>query len=199
MEDDLRHATLDLLVPLAEATAKEVHDLFGALSAADLNWKPSPDEWSVGQCLDHLIISTRIYFPILDQVIAGQHRATFMERIPVLPDKLGPMLIKALTPGSTTATKTSAALEPSASAIAPKIALTFLRIQAQLIALMQGSADPRVQRTVITSPIMPMITYRVIDMYRFTLAHQQLHVIQAQRVLEQLRAPAQPAAESPAA
>src|SRR5262249_39816149 len=34
-------------------------NLPGDLSETQLNWKPTPDQWSIGQCIDHLLVTGR--------------------------------------------------------------------------------------------------------------------------------------------
>lgn len=38
--------------------AREVQATFGGPDARQLNWQPSPAQWSVAQCFDHLPKST---------------------------------------------------------------------------------------------------------------------------------------------
>ena len=63
------------------------------LTPSQLNWKPSPERWSVAQCFDHLLTSNKGYFPIIDNVLAG-HKRTFWQSMPVLPGLMGKLLIK---------------------------------------------------------------------------------------------------------
>jgi hypothetical protein len=44
----------------ADQSAKE---LANGLTPLQLNWKPSQDGWSVGQCLEHLRIANEVYLP----------------------------------------------------------------------------------------------------------------------------------------
>ena len=49
--------------------AQDLPEFAGRLSAAQFNWRPSPERWSVGQCVEHLNITTERYLPVLDQQI----------------------------------------------------------------------------------------------------------------------------------
>ena len=42
------------------------------LSTAQLNWKPRPDVWSVGQCVEHLCLSNEVYVAPLSEALRGQ-------------------------------------------------------------------------------------------------------------------------------
>ncbi|MEJ7615904.1 MAG: DinB family protein [Pyrinomonadaceae bacterium] len=52
----------------------------GGLSARQLNWKPSPEQWSIGQCLDHLMNTNKQYFPLIEKLVAGAAKKTVFER-----------------------------------------------------------------------------------------------------------------------
>ena len=51
--------------------AVEVEEKLGGLSKKQLNWKPSPDVWSVGQCLDHLVVTNKQEIPAIKAGLAG--------------------------------------------------------------------------------------------------------------------------------
>ena len=52
---------MDEKVSEYEKIIGKVQDTFGNLSGKQINWKPRPDSWSVGQCLDHLINSNEAF------------------------------------------------------------------------------------------------------------------------------------------
>ena len=62
-----------------ESVKGQVLAEFASLSDAQLNWKPSQSSWSVGQCLDHLILSKRFFMPDLDRVSSGNRVNSFWE------------------------------------------------------------------------------------------------------------------------
>lgn len=44
------------------------------LTSQELNWKSHPGEWSVGQCIDHLLVSNTVYCPAISEALAGHQR-----------------------------------------------------------------------------------------------------------------------------
>jgi hypothetical protein len=44
--------------------------LIDPLDSLQFNWRPGPDRWSVGQCLDHLNQTNGKLLPVLEQAIA---------------------------------------------------------------------------------------------------------------------------------
>ena len=160
----------------------DVNTSFGKLTAQQINWKPSPESWSVGQCLDHLVNSNRGYFPQFDQVIDGSKVTRFMERLPVLPGLFGNLLIKSLDPEATRKLKAPAAFRPSSSAIPATIVADFVSQQADLKRRMKACDSLDTERIIITSPAASVVTYSLMDAFKILLTHERRHVQQAKNV-----------------
>src|SRR5262245_49086065 len=93
-----QNLTLPEIYNETEAIAADARTLFGHLNPEQLNWKPAADSWSVAQCLDHLITANLGYDPVVDRILKGEYRKTFLHRMPLLPAFFGKMLVKAVSP-----------------------------------------------------------------------------------------------------
>lgn len=51
------------LIAELEANDGRAARLVEGLTVDQLNWKPAPDSWSVGQCLSHLVLANEVYLP----------------------------------------------------------------------------------------------------------------------------------------
>jgi hypothetical protein len=60
----------------ADARAKM---LAGTLTTEQLNWKPSPAAWSVGQCLEHLAITNEVYCRAIGDALGDRPRVVVRE------------------------------------------------------------------------------------------------------------------------
>jgi DinB superfamily len=184
MTMDVRHADLPSLVREATDLGRMAEQRFGGLTAGQVNWRPSPDEWSVGQCLDHLVVATTRYFPAFREIQAGRKHATVWERLPVLPSLFGPWLIRLLSPERSARVRAPAVFRPTESRIDPEIVRTFAATQQQLVGFMAATAPADLDR-IVTSPASRFVTYTLRDAYRIIVVHAQLHLQQARRVTEQ--------------
>src|SRR5688500_18386909 len=81
--------------------ARKVQLEFGGLNAAQLNWQPAAGQWSIAQCLDHLIKTNEQYFPMFEKISNGTKQKTFWERLPGLPGFFGKLMLKSLDPANT--------------------------------------------------------------------------------------------------
>ena len=156
---------------------------FGNLTAQQLNWKPSTDVWSIGQCFDHLMPANKAYIPIIEQVLIGKKQSTFWEQIPLLPNLFGKLLIKYLSPQSTRKLKAPEVFKPSSSSIDENIISRFIELQKDMMLLMKRTEGFNLAQIKITSPAARFVTYSLIDSYEIIVVHEKRHVQQAARVL----------------
>ena len=186
---DYQNADLTSLIAATTNIASEAKDTFGQLTPAQLNWKPSAERWSVAQCFDHLLSSNRGYFPIIDNVLAGYKR-TLWQSMPVLPGLMGKLLIKSLDPASTRKLKAPKNFVPAQSDIGSSVIDDFVAQQAMIVDKMKATEHLDLEKVVITSPALGIVTYSLIDAYRVIVVHERRHFQQAQRVTAESNFPA---------
>ena len=173
---------LDKIIQNAGTIAKEARSSFGGLSAEQLNWKPAAERWSIAQCFDHLIQSNKGFFPVIESVLAGTRKTTFLERLPILPGLAGKLLIKSLDPASTRKIKAPKNFEPAQSNISASIIEDFVAQQEKIVEGMKSTSHLDLNKIIVTSPAASFVTYSLIDGYRIIVVHEQRHFQQAQRV-----------------
>lgn len=178
---------LEKLIRNAGTIIDDARSTFGKLSSAQLNWKPSAERWSVGQCFDHLINTNEGYLPIIESVRTGTKKTTFWERLPVLPGLVGSLLIKSLDPASTRKVKAPKRFEPAHSNISASVIDNFAAQQNKIIAGMKATGHLDLEKIVITSPAVSagFVTYSLLDAYRIIVVHEQRHFQQAKRVTDE--------------
>lgn len=184
MSVDPQRRALSLVLQEAARLGEEVRQRFGPLGPEQVNWKPAEGEWSVGQCLEHLVISNQPYVQIFEDSLAGRRRRRLWERMPLLPDLFGKFLIGALHPETGRPVKARPAFRPSSSRLEPAIVGRFLDQHAQLARLMEASGRLDLDGTIITSPVLGLIIYSLMDACRIIVVHEMNHVAQARRVME---------------
>jgi hypothetical protein len=184
MYRDLSVSGISELISVAGEIASDAEQRFGELSAAQINWKPGEDRWSIGQCVDHLIKSNQSYYPTFEKVIRREKKKTLWERIPVVPAVWGKILIKTLEPDSPNKLKAPPIFRPTSSSIDEYIVGQFLDEQDRLIRFMKETSVMEVDRIIISSPVSGLITYSLMDGYRIIVTHERRHILQARRVME---------------
>lgn len=184
MSEAVRDETLAEVLEGLRAAGRDARREFGALDAEQLNWKPSPERWSVAQVFEHLAKTNESYLPLLEEVARGERRPSALERYSPLSGFWGKFLIKALQPESRRKLKTSAKFEPSSSNIDAGVLSRFAETQEKLAGLVEATAKLDLRRVVVTSPFNSLVTYNLLDAYRGVVAHERRHLAQARAVVE---------------
>jgi len=176
-----KREAIDALTELVE----EAHSRFSSLSSDQLNWKPDRKSWSIGQCFDHMITMNELYFPQLDQLGKKEKRPTLWEKTSPFSRFMGKQLVQSMRPENLKKTKTSGKAEPAVSDVDTRIIGRFSDCQAQLIERIQHLPDDLdVKQTIITSPLISLVTYSLDDGLTLLVLHEQRHFGQAGRVME---------------
>jgi hypothetical protein len=171
------------LVAELQAIADDATKVFGGLSPAQLNWKPSAEQWSVGQCFEHLIKTNRGFIPSLEEAARGARKGNLWERVSPLSGLFGRVLVRTMS--SRRKFKAPRGIKPTSSDVDAGVVGKFVGQQDELAGLMSAAAaGADLRRTVVTSPIAGFVTYSMLDACRIVIAHNRRHFAQAQRVTE---------------
>ncbi len=167
-----------------KAIAETTKNVFGNLSAGQLNWKPSPETWSIGQCFEHLIITNNLYFPAIQNVIDGTHRNNFFSKIPFSTNLIGSLMKNSLKPEQARKMKTFKVFEPTASDISVTIFADFTESNQKLAAMFEACKNLDIHKIKIPEPLSPALNLRLDDAFEILVLHEKRHFLQAERVLK---------------
>jgi hypothetical protein len=172
------------------AIGEDARKVFGRLSPAQLNWKPSAEQWSAGQCFDHLIKTNRCFFPDMERVASGAYRSSLWGRVSPFSGFFARFILKALDPEKGRKTKAPRVFEPASSDVAEDVIEQFAGHQQELSGRMRATAAADLRGLKVTSPVSPVATYSLLDAYRIVVAHERKHFEQARRVTKSQGFPA---------
>jgi hypothetical protein len=164
-----------------EGVSEDVRNSFGSLTTVQINWKPAPDSWSVGQCLDHLVKSNEEFDPELDKIVAGTRKNTFWQNWSPLSGIAGSFLVNSLKKDAQKV-KTIQKMTPP-SDIQVDIVDSFIAHQSELAEKLRGARSAEWRRVVLTSPFVKIMTYRMDVGLQAVIEHEKRHVRQAKRVM----------------
>jgi hypothetical protein len=184
MKKDSTNGGLDGQLEELKAIADDARKTFGGLSAAQINWKPGAEQWSVGQCFEHLIKTNRSFFPTLEQIARGERKSRAWERLSPLSGFFGRVVLKSVGPESARKFKAPRGFLPSASDVDAAVVEQFAAHQGELAELMEATANLDLKKTIVTSPISGFVTYSLLDAFRIVVMHERRHFAQARRVTE---------------
>ncbi len=171
------------IIPVLEQVSRDFEETFGTLSSTQINWKPAAVSWSVGQCVEHLIKTNEMYYPVLDQLANGNKQDSFLEKWSPLSGFFGSFLIKSLKSDAKKFKAPTPAIIPP-SEIDPHIIEIFAAHQTEVIGKIRSTKNVDWKKTKVTSPIMAIATYSLEGAYIVMIEHDKRHFRQAKRVTE---------------
>ncbi len=166
-----------------QGISEDTQKTFGKLLIEQINWKPSAQVWSIGQCFEHLIKTNELFYAELDKIADRTRRNSFLENYSPLSSVFGNLLISSLKKDSRKFKAPSQKVVPP-SAIDPNIVEIFAAHQAELIEKIKRTENADWNKIKITSPFMKLITYKLSDGFRVVVEHEKRHFRQAERVLQ---------------
>ena len=178
----------DFLGTVASETDKNIdtaRTLTSGLTEAQLNWKPSAEQWSIAQCLDHLTLATN-EFEKYFQAALGQAR----QKWPVTdsprykPSMLGGWLAKQVSPETPRKVTAPKIFRPADSSNIAGALEKFVNQQARFLDFVRESTGIDYNKTRLRSPVTPLMRYSLADAFVITVLHGQRHLGQARRVRE---------------
>lgn len=175
---------MNQIISELEKISAETEMNFGKLSAEQINFKPSANSWSIGQCLEHLIVTNSLYFPAIQNVIDGDHRNNFFSKIPFSVDLIGVLMKNSLNPDQNRKMKTFKIFEPATGNVSSTIIEDFVENNQKLVEMILACKDFDIHKIKIAEPLSIALNLRLDDAFEVLLMHEQRHFSQALRVFK---------------
>jgi hypothetical protein len=185
----MKISSQELLFDLRERTKKIVDTIESdfLINPEDiLNWKANSEEWSVLECLEHLNKFGDFYLKEIAKTIkngkADLRKQDFKSGI------FGnwvaeSMLVKE---GKIKKMKTAKSKNPVYSKLPDNVMERFLVQQNKLIELIKKSENRNLTKLKVSTDIASFIKLRLGDILRFVVYHNERHLIQAKKVLDEI-------------
>ena len=175
-----------------EEVAAQAKTLTSGLSEAQFNWRPSPNEWSIEECLAHLTMVGQHEIKLIENALqaarkkgltgTGPFRYGFIERS-ILRQTEPPVRRKFSAPRRFRPVH----MQPI-TAILP----TFLHLQSQLERMVEQCEGLHLARVKVATPVTRLLKFSLGITLAQTAAHERRHLEQARRVRQHPRFPDRP-------
>jgi hypothetical protein len=170
-----------------EALSTDAGTLVSPLSDAQFSWSPSPDVWSIGQCIEHLNVTARAYLPALDEGIASAIRAGVYGTGPFTYNILGRLIVRSMEPPPLFRFKAPAIFAPPATPQAQRarseIMAGFRGYQVQYIDRLRQANGVDLAKAKVASPANRLLHISLGSGFALQIAHERRHLWQARQVL----------------
>lgn len=178
--------TVELRAQLIEQTKANINkvETFRTRPLEELNFKITHDKWSVLECIEHLNLYSHFYNPEIKNCIETKHSKSNTLFVSGL---IGNYFVKTMLPKKKLNNmKTFKDKDPSGSNLDTKVLDKFICQQKELIELIENSKNCNLTKTKTAISISKFIKIRLGDTFRFIIAHNERHIIQAQNTLQLL-------------
>jgi hypothetical protein len=188
---EIRNPQLRALAERVEAARARARAVAGGLSKAQLDWRPGPDRWGVGQCLEHLLVSNERLEPsVREQLAALRARGGPAVYQGWKPGIRGGFLIRAIDPATgKRKLRTGRVFQPGPEARAGVLQALEQSLDSLLVLIRSGDGLD-LTRARVRSPMTRLITYHLGDAMTIMVVHLPRHLDQAERVKSQPGFPA---------
>ena len=180
----MQNAYLPDIIRRIRAVSAAVKNDFSKLDKAAFNWKPDEKTWSVGEILEHIIVTNECYFPLFQQIEKGSYKAPWLSKIPGLKNFWGNMLLRSITPVPSKKVPTTDVFRPKRSAVPTTIIQELIDHNETLIGLLEKSDQLDHRKTGLTSPAASMIVYSLNHAVNILANHEERHLYQARSMMD---------------
>ncbi|HEV8395231.1 MAG TPA: DinB family protein [Vicinamibacterales bacterium] len=170
-----------------EVLSADAGALVTPLSDAQFTWSPSPDVWSVGQCIEHLNMTARAYLPSLDEGIASAIRGGVYGSGPFAYNVLGRLMVRSMEPPPFWRFKAPvifAPPAPQAQRTRSEIMAGFRGYQVQYIDRLRQANGVDLGKAKVVSPANRLLHLSLGSGFALQIAHERRHLWQAKQLLE---------------
>jgi hypothetical protein len=170
----------------------EILALLAGLDDAKVNWRPSPDRWSIAECVDHLgRTNEAILGPVRAALEAGR-RAGRTAGGPFRYGLLGRGFLRAVAPPQSHRLRAARPYRPAPQHSAATLAADFARVQDEVQRALDQAAGLDLARIRARSPAVLLLRLPVGIWFASMAAHEARHLSQARAVRADPRFPGGP-------
>lgn len=154
--------------------------------------RATPKSWSIAEVLEHMNLSSSHYLKRVQRIYA-ERRDALHKRETYSPGSLGERTVHAMRPDGqgriSWRMRTLWMFEPRAERVAGHASLDrFVAMVDGFIEVLRSARIHGLEGPRVTSTLGPILRFKLGDAIRFPVAHQERHMLQIERTLEQLRA-----------
>jgi len=169
-----------------ERLADDADALVESLSDDQFFWQASSSRpsWSIGQCIDHLNVTARLYLPQLDEGISNAIRQGLYGEGPFTYWWYARLFVHLLEPPPRLRMKTPGVFEPPPARTRREIMAAFRAYQVQYVDRLRQANGLDLSRARVRSPAAVWLYMPLGSGFAAMTAHERRHLWQARRVME---------------
>jgi hypothetical protein len=181
---------MDNLLNQLQDIRRRTKELIAGLTAQQLMQRPDAAKWSIAECLSHLNVTATAYRPFIDEAIRKGRERKMFGKGPFGPGPLGRLLIWNAEPPPKFRMRAPKKILPQSSIADPaQVVAEFMHVQDEWERQVRESDGLNLKKIKCGSPF-PPLRLRLAAPVPWMLAHQRRHLLQAEKVKQELQAKA---------
>lgn len=182
----MARATLARVEAELAGARRRAHAIGDALSEELWSTCPARGQWSAGECLVHLNLTSRAFVPVIERALAGARGGIAGAASSYRMDAVGRM-VWLMTALRIPVNTTDPFVPPDAGA-RDAVLREFDDLQDAVVRCLHAADGLALRKIRIVSPFDARLRYNLYSAFRLIPAHQRLHCRQAERALRTVRA-----------
>ena len=172
-----------------EQAKSDFHDLVEGLDDAQFNWRPSENEWSAAECIDHLVAIGTLMTRKIDEAIEKGEANGWRSEGPFTYSRIGNWFVKTVGPrdeDNRRKFKAPAIYAPTSNHSISRLEKAFCDMQDGFIVRLERANGLDLAKVKLPSPITSLLKFSLGQWFALLAGHQKRHFQQAQAVKTQL-------------
>jgi hypothetical protein len=168
------------------AIDRDAEQLCAGLTEEQLSWSPRLKKWSIAENLAHLRITTEVFLPAVDGVLAASRQQNLFSDGPFALNLYGRMIVLYLGPQPFLRLKAPLPIQPRLLASPLAELRDFLESQCQLRQRIEAAAGIHLTALRFPSPMVSCLRVNLLEFFFAVNAHARRHLRQAGSVRKAL-------------
>ena len=179
---------IDNFSTASDNNLNRIDSTFDYLSLNQINWKPASKIWSVGECINHLVITNELYVNKMREIV---YRSTSDSNVSFNYSQslTGKLITKTVDPGNVKKFKTFKVFDPLKSTASNSAVQDYALIMKRFIEMVKNMGGMNLKKIKFSSPVNKFIRMNLGDPLIFIPRHDERHLDQAERIVNMAEFP----------
>jgi hypothetical protein len=165
-----------------DAIETEAREILAGLSEAQLTWQPDARAWSVGDCLDHLVVTGRHSLAHMADAAAAARTRGVLGAGPFRYGLLERWCVWLMEPPARLKVRAPHAYRPPSRRPGAVVVAEFLQLQCDVRQSLQAVNGLDLAKVRVRNPVSRWITFSLGQEIAITAAHERRHLWQVRRI-----------------
>jgi hypothetical protein len=165
-----------------DAILLDARTLAADLTAEQFNWRPDGRRWSVGQCLEHLTLTVRLYLAKVEAMLLEARDRQARGAAPYREGWFTRWFVRSMEPPPSLRVRTFGKVDPPSTLDPARVLAEFEESHRALGMLMRQTDGVSLMHGRTTSPFTSLLRFTLNQVFIMNLAHARRHLWQARQV-----------------